>query len=193
MRITIFRKIFIAIIFAGTISLLNAQDRRSIPLDMFLIIDGSAALEHSRDEIFTWINEQVIDRVLMDGDRITIWAAGDSARVIHSATISGDAGKREIRERLQTLEARGETADFSGALMDLASRLPPPTNRSRLSYSMLITASAAGLHPALTGGAQHLLRWSRSEKSSRWQALVVAPNIGGIVQQATAAYMSSQR
>jgi len=193
MRGTILRKIFIFVILVGGLSLLSAQDRRNIPLDMYLIIDASSALELSRNEILTWIHEQVVDRILMDGDRITIWAAGDSARVIHSATISGDAGKREIRERLQALEARGDTPDFSGALRDLASRLPSTPNRNRLSYSMLIAASASGLHATLTGNAQHLLRWSRSEKSSRWQALVIAPNIGGRVQQATAAYMSSQR
>jgi len=174
--------------------LLNAQDRRTIPLNMYLIIDGSSALERSRNEIVAWLNEQVVDRILMDGDNITIWAAGDSARVIHSATISGEAGKREIRERLQTLDARGETADFSGALRDVASRLSQTaSDRSRLSYAMLIAASAEGLQPALAGGGQQLLRWSRSEKSSRWRALVVAPNIGGRVQQAAAAYMSSQR
>jgi len=191
MRITILRKIFIAFILAGVLPLLNAQDRRAIPLDMYLIIDGSSALEHSRNEIVAWINEHVVDRILMDGDNITIWSAGDSARVIHSATISGDAGLREVRERLQGLEARGPTADFSGALRDAASR-SAQTGRSRLSHTMLIAASVEGLQPALSGGAQ-LLRWSRSEKSARWQVLVVSPNIGGRVQQATAAYMASQR
>jgi len=192
MQVSILRKIFLLAILAGGVSMLDAQQRRSIPLDMYLIIDSSSALEQSRGEILSWIHEQVVDRILMEGDRITIWAAGDSARVIHSATISGDAGKREIRERLQTLEASGQTPDFPGALRDLYSRLAQ-SDRNRLSYSMLITASVMGLQPTLTGNAQHLLRWSRSEKSSRWQALVVSPNIGGRVRQAAAAYMSSQR
>ena len=192
MRITLLRKIFIVFIFVGFLPLLNANDRRAIPLDMYLIIDGSSALEQSRNEIVAWVNEQVVDRILMDGDRITIWSAGDSARVIHTATISGEAGKREIRERLQTLEARGGTADFAGALRDAAARTAQ-TGRARLSHTMLITASAESLQPALTGGAHQLLRWSRSEKSARWQVLVVSPNIGGRVQQATAAYMASQR
>jgi len=191
MRMTIFRKILIAFILAAVLPLLNAQDRRTIPLDMYLIIDGSSALEQSRSEIIAWVNEQVVNRILMDGDSITIWSAGDSARVIHSATVSGDAGIREIRERLQALEAGGRTADFAGALRDAASRTAR-ADRSRLSHTMLIAASAEGLQPALSGGAQ-LLRWSRSEKSARWQVLVVSPNIGGRVQQATTAYMNSQR
>ena len=191
MYITVLRKFFIALILVGILPLLNAQDRRTIPLDMYLIIDGSSALEQSRSEIMAWINEQVVDRILMDGDSITIWSAGDSARVIHSATISGDAEIREVRERLGALEARGNTADFAGALRDAASR-SAQTGRSRLTHTMLIAASVEGLQPALSGGAQ-LLRWSRSEKSARWQVLVVSPNIGGRVQQATTSYMASQR
>ncbi|MCL2232330.1 MAG: VWA domain-containing protein [Treponema sp.] len=191
MQITLLRKIFIVFIFVGFMPLLNATDRRAIPLDMYLIIDGSSALEQSRSEIVAWVNEHVVDRILEDGDSITIWSAGDSARIIHSATISGEAGIREVRETLGALDARGGTADFAGALRDVASRTAQ-TGRSRLSHTMLIAASAEGLHPALTGGAQ-LLRWSRSEKSARWQVLVVSPNIGGRVQQAAAAYMASQR
>jgi len=134
-----------------------------------------------------------VDRILMDGDRITVWAAGDRARVIHSATISGDATKREIRDQLQTLSTEGERADFSGALRDAAARqTQAAAGRSRLSYTMLVTASAEALEPALSGGARDMLRWSRSEKFSRWQVFVVAPDIGGRVRQAAAAYMSSR-
>ena len=185
------RKLFTLILFAGFLPLLNAEGRRTIPLDVYLIIDGSAALERSRGEIVAWIGEQVIDRILMDGDSVTIWAAGDSARIIHSGVISGEAGRREIRERIQTLDARGQTPDFSGALADAASRLSG-AGRDRLTHTMLITASAGGLQPAFTGSARHLFRWFRSEKSAGWQVLVMAPHIGARVQQAAAAYMSSQ-
>jgi len=194
MRLIILRRIFIAVSLLAFLPLLNAQDRRTIPLDMYLIIDGSSAMEHSRNEIAAWINEQVVNRILMDGDRITIWAAGTSARVIHSATVSGDAGRREIAERLRTLETGGQAADFSGAMTNVASSLTQRAgDRSRLSYTVLIAASAESLQPAFSGNAQHLFRWFRSEQSSRWQALVMAPGIGTRVQQAAAAYMASQR
>ena len=185
------QKIFILIFLIGFSSLLHAQDRRTIPLDLYLIIDGSSAMEDSRDEIAAWVNDHVIDRILMEGDRITIWTAGSAARVIHSAEISGDAEKQAIRDLLGAMDARGATADFSGAITDAASRLS--ADRSRLSHTMLITASAEGLRPAFTGSARHLFQWFRSEQFSRWQVLVVGPDIGARVRQAAAAYMASQR
>jgi len=133
----------------------------------------------------------VVDRILMDGDRITIWAAGDSARVIHSDTLSGADGKTELKDKLKALAAEGETADFAGALRDAASRLSQ-AGSGRLAYTMLVTASAVSLEPAL-GSARDLFRWFRSERYSRWQVLVVAPDIGSKVRQSAAAYMSSRR
>ena len=188
------RKLLILIVLVSYLPLLNAEDRRTIPLDMNLIIDGSSSLENSKKETLSWISEQVVDRILMDGDKITIWTAGDNARVIHSDTISGPGGKKEIKDKLQALGTEAKTADFSGALRDAASRAAQTaSDQSRLPYTMLVAASAEGLEPALTGSAQGLFRWFRSEKYSRWQVLIVAPDIGRKVQQAAAAYMSSQR
>ena len=193
MRNTNLRKTIILIILVGFVPLLNAEDKRSLPLDMYLIIDGSSSLESSKSETIAWINDQVIDRILMDGDKITIWTAGERARIIHSDTLSGAAGKKEIKDKLAALETGGKAADFSGALSDVASRLSQSSGQNRLPYTMLVTASAEGMEPALSGSSQGLFRWFRSEKYERWQVLVVAPDIGRKVQQTAAAYMSSRR
>jgi hypothetical protein len=197
MRSITIKKLLSLTIFIGLFGLFplaNAEAQRAIPLDVYLIIDASAALQQNRGEIMAWINEQVIDRLLADGDSITIWSAGASAALIHSAVIAGDAGRNEVRARLQALQAGGQSADFSGALGQVASRLAQRgADRSRIPYTLLITGSAEGLHPAFTGGAGHLFRWFRAEHSSRWQALVMAPHIALQVQQAAAAYINSQR
>ena len=194
MKITNIRKLFILIILVSFIPLLNAEDRRIIPLDMYLIVDGSSSLENSKSDTIAWINSQVVDRILMEGDRITIWTAGDRAQLIHSGTITAAAGggKSELKGKLQALELRGKNADFSGALRELTTRVSQ-TASNRLAVAMLVTASAEGLEPVLTGSSQGLLRWFRSEKYERWQVLVVAPDIGKKVQQAAGAYMSSIR
>jgi hypothetical protein len=175
-------------------ALIHAEDRRTIPLDMYLIIDGSSALKNGKQDTIAWIGDQVVDRILMDGDKITIWAAGDKAQVIYSETLSGSAGKKEIRAKLQALDTGGKSADFSGALREAAGRISQGSqDRSRLAYTMLVTASARGLEPVLTGNSQGLLRWFRSEEYARWQVLIVAPDIGNKVRRAAAAYMSSVR
>ena len=162
---------------------IRAENRRLVPLDMFLIIDASQSMENTKTEIIAWVNQRVVDQILMDGDRITIWSAGDRAEIIYSDTISTDVSKNELRTVLTGLETRGENADFSGALRELQGRVSG-VSPDRMSYSMLITASAEGLEPVLSGDTRALLRWSRSERYERWQVLILAPEIGPRVQQA---------
>ena len=170
---------------------LNAQNRRVIPLDVFLIIDASESLESSKNEVISWLNERVVDEILSDGDRITVWAAGDRATIIHSDIIFGNSSKNALRNSLRLLDTSGKSADFEGALKELYPRVSN-TAPNRLSYTMLISSSAAGLEPVLSGETRSMLRWSRSERSERWQAFVIAPDIGPRVQRAAAEFMEGQ-
>ncbi|MCL2318947.1 MAG: VWA domain-containing protein [Treponema sp.] len=190
-----FGKTLILSILVGFLPLAaNAEDKRTIPLDLYLIIDSSSTLKNSKNDTVAWISSQVVDRILMTGDKITIWTAGDKAQVIFSDTVSGDAVKKQIKDKLAALNTGGKTADYSGALRDVLSRISQASgDKSRLPYTMLVTGSAEGLEPTLSGGSQGLLRWFRSEQYARWQVLVVAPDIGKRVQQAAAAYMASLR
>jgi hypothetical protein len=193
MRSYILGKLLILIVLVGFFSpVLNAEDTRSIPLDMYLIIDGSTALENSKSDAIAWINNQIIDRILIEGDNISIWAAGDTAQMIFSGTISDSDGKKGIKDKLLTLDTEGNIADFAGAIREVSTRVSQ-TPQTRMAYTMLITASAEGLRPVLSGGSQSLLRWFRSERYERWQVLILAPDIGTKVQQAAANYMNAFR
>jgi len=193
MQSNILRKLVILTILVNFLPLVNAEDKRTIPLDIYLIIDGSAALRSSKNDAVDWIYRQVVDRILTDGDKITVWNAGDRARIIYSDTVSGSGGnsaaKTALKDKLAALDTDARTADFSGALMEILPKVSQ-TPQDRLACTMLITASAEGLEPALNGSAQNLFRWFRSEKYERWQVLVVAPDIGRKVQQKAQAYMS---
>ena len=192
MQSKFFGKIIILTVLVSILPLLHAEDKRTIPLDMYLIVDGSTALKGSKDDAISWINQQVVDRILIDGDRITVWSAGDRSRIIYSDTISASIGKGALKDKLKALETDGKTADFSGAMKDVLSKVSQ-TPKERLAYTMLITASAEALEPALNDNSQTLLRWFRSEKYERWQVLVIEPDIGRKVRQKAQAYMSSIR
>jgi len=171
--------------------LLTAQERRSIPLDLYLIIDTSEGFQEARNETVNWLNEQVIDRLLMEGDRMVIWSAGSTARVIHSETVGTQ--KNEAKDKLRNIEISGSVADFSGALGDAASRATRENPRGdRISYTMIVSGSAENLAPSIEGNSSGIFRWFRAEKYSRWQVLVAGPNINQKVRQAAAAYMSSR-
>ena len=171
-------------------SFLGAEDSRSLPLDLYLIIDASEGFLESKDETVAWINAEVIDRLLQEGDRLVIWSAGEKAAIIYSETVG--AQKEEAKQKLLNLETNGKNADFAAAIREAASRSGlDETGRKRISYALLVSGSAENLAPALEGSSAGLFRWSRAEKYSRWQALVIAPNIGEKVRRAAADYMSS--
>ena len=185
------RGFIILIVLVMFVSFLRADDKRGIPLDLYLGIDCSESITDVKNEALTWVSSKIVDRLLVEGDKVTIWSAGDRAQIIHNGEISG-GGKQEIMDLLQNLVTNGKTADFPGALRDLAPRVSQ-TDQNRLSYTVIVTSSAGGLESALTGSSQSLLRWSRSEKYSGWQVLVAAPDIAPNVRQAALNYMSSQR
>jgi Mg-chelatase subunit ChlD len=185
------RLFLILIILVGFSSFLKADDKRVIPLDLYLVIDCSESMNRVKSDAFDWVYTKMVDRLLIEGDKVAIWSAGESAQIVHNGEISVSGGKQEIRDLLQNLVTGGKSADFSGALRDLAPRLFR-TDQSRLPYTVLVT-SAVGLEGALSGGSQELLRWFRSEKYSGWQVLVAAPDIAPKVRQAASNYMSSQR
>ena len=186
------RLFIILIILVGFISAVNADDRRVIPLDLYLVIDCSESINNVKNDAITWVYSNVVDRLLIEGDKVTIWSAGDKAQIIYNGEISASGGKSEIRDLLQNLATNGNSADFSGALKDLEPRVSG-TDQSRLPYTMLVASSAEKLESTLSGSSRTLLRWSRSEIYSGWQILIAEPNIAMKVTQAAASYMSSQR
>jgi hypothetical protein len=159
-------------------------------MDMYLIVDGSESFQNAKNDAVTWINTQVVDRILLDGDRVTIWRVGDSTQIIFSGEVIGR--KDEIKNALDTLRIEGRAPNFSEALIDAASRVSQ-TSQDRMSYTMLVTASAEGLESTLTGNARNLLRWFRSERYERWQVLVVGPDIAPRVREAAASLMGFLR
>ena len=181
------KRIFLVVaLFAVILPRLTAEDSRSIPMDLYLIIDGSEAFRSSKAGAIAWINERVVDRLLMEGDRISVWAAGERAELVFSGVVSsGD--NQAVKDKLASITATGRNADFYGALRNVHSGI----SGDRLSYTLLVTASAGGLERAIAGDTQGLLRWFRSERYEQWQVLSIAPDIGGKVSQAAAAYMNS--
>jgi len=158
------------------------------PIDVNLIIDGSAALSDVKEEVTSWVCDR-LDQILVDGDKITIWNAGSAARVIYSQTINGrtdiEAAKKSVRE----LEvSASSTADFSGALREAASVSLQRRQNSIFSYTLLISASPEAHSSALESPQANLLRFSRVEEFPAWRALVVGLNLETRVKRAAASF-----
>ncbi|MCL2805106.1 MAG: hypothetical protein FWD26_04125 [Treponema sp.] len=175
------RKLIFAILAVFCLSPLFGADRA--PINVNLIIDGSSSLGAVKTNVTDWVSGR-LDQILAAGDRVTIWSAGSSARVIYSGTMNSqsdrDAAKRSIRD----LSGSGTSADFSGALREAAAL----RSSAGFSYTLLISASPAALTSTLSGPQANLMRFSRIEEFSGWRAIVVGLNIDARVKSSAASF-----
>ena len=178
-------KILIALIALSGLFPLYGEDRRSSPIAVNLIVDGSSALGGVMDAVSAWVSGSVLDRILQDGDSVTVWIAGGEAKIAYSDTVTGSGGKDTIKKAITTIPAQGDTADFAGALRDAAFR-----NSGGITYTLLISASAAALSPTLLGANASLVRFSRVEEFRGWRAMVIALNIDSKVRRAANAWLA---
>jgi len=176
---TVLTLIFAAFIF---LSPLYGADAQRIPINVNLIIDGSASLSAVKDEITSWVLGR-LEEILTEGDNVTVWSAGPQARVIYSGRINSAADSETVKNTIRQLSGSGETADFSGALREASTR-----QSASFSYTLLISASGASLSSVLSSPQANLLRYSRVEEFSTWRALVVGLDIDARVRRAAAAF-----
>jgi hypothetical protein len=154
------------------------------PIDVYLIIDGSASLASVKNEVNAWISGR-LDQILTDGDMVTVWSAGPQSKVIYTGKIEGAPGKEAVKKSISDLVPAGNRPDFSGALRDAASR-----RNSSYSYTLLISASPAALTSLLLSPQANLLRFSRIEEFPDWRALVVGLNLDEKIKKSATAYFS---
>jgi len=172
------------IVFCGLSPLYGAEPPRS-PIDINLIIDGSAALANTKEEITAWVFKR-FDQMFVEGDRVTVWNAGGTARIVYNNRINNEADREAFRKSIQDISAAGSSADLSGALREAAAR-----ESSGLCYTLLISASPMALSSLLSGPQANLLRFSRVEEFSGWRALVIGLNLDTRVRNAAAEFFGS--
>ncbi|MDR1836425.1 MAG: hypothetical protein LBQ89_02085 [Treponema sp.] len=170
--------------FLSSLSPLYAADTQRPPIDVNLIIDGSSAFQSVKEEVTVWVYER-LDRILAEGDRVTVWSAGPAAGIVYSGSINSDADKEALKRSIGGLSASGETADFSGALREAAAR-----QSSSFSYTLLISATSA-FSSVMASPQSNILRFSRVEEFSTWRALVVGLNLDARVRRAASAFFGS--
>jgi hypothetical protein len=167
----------------------RAADSRSIPIEVNIIMDGSAAMQEADSGAIEWVCGNVIDTLLREGDTLRIWIAGETAQVLFSGPVKDETAKEDIRKLLRSPLPGSGTADFTGALRE-ASRLSASRTGAAMTYTLLVTASSAGLSPTLLGAGAQYMRYSRVMEFSGWRALVIALNADSWVQNAAKSYMT---
>ncbi|MDR2096772.1 MAG: hypothetical protein LBP76_14815 [Treponema sp.] len=162
--------------------LLGALDIRKTPVDMYVVIDGSSFMAGTKEEAFKWLNREIIDRILQEGDSLSIWKAGNSADLIYTGSLKDGAEREQLKNLLESFKTEDQRADFESALKD-AARLSGGKTGKRFVYTLLVggTGSALSPHEDISGG---LFRYSRVEEFSGWRVLSIATGIQAQVRRA---------
>jgi hypothetical protein len=186
MRINITKTIIFVLFFAHGLVPLHTADIRTSPITVNLIIDGSQALTGVRDEVSAWVSAALLDRILQNGDQVTVWSAGGKAQTVYSGTLRDGAEKDAIKQAIAAIPGLGDAPDFAGALREAASRSPD----GGISYTVLVSGSPAALSPTLLGPQAGLVKFSRIEEFPSWRAMIVALNIDSKVRRAATGWLA---
>jgi hypothetical protein len=152
---------------------------------MYIIIDGSENLRAKKDAALQWLCDSVVDTLLQGGDRLTVWVAGDAARVVYAGAVEGEESREGIKTAIRSVTPQGAVADYSGALKQAAAAV---RRAEGMTYTLVISGRGGG---ATSGdrAALAFLRYSRVLEFPGWQAQVVGLDIASRVEQAAAAFV----
>ncbi|MDR1900874.1 MAG: hypothetical protein LBQ88_01135 [Treponema sp.] len=167
--------------------LLGALDSRKTPVDMYLIVDGSLFMKETKEDAFKWLNREIIDNILQEGDSLSIWKAGDSAELIYTGYLKDNSEREKLKGLLQSFKNEDLRADFESALRDAVRRSGGKTGK-RFVYTVLIGGVGSALSPD-ENISDGLFRYSRVEEFSGWRVLHIATGIQSQVKQAADAFM----
>jgi len=172
---------------AASTARLWGGDARTVPIDLYLIIDSSSAMDQEKESAFTWLCTTVVDGILQQGDTIKIWTAGQKPELIYSddSGIDKEAAKKAIR----SIRFEGETADYRGSLREVQAKVQ---SGKRVAYTLLVSGSQAKDPPSQEAESAGLLRYSRVDHFSGWRVLTVGFDLDTRVQRASAYYMNQQ-
>lgn len=160
---------------------------RAVPMDMYLVVDGSTALKNGRERALQWLCDYAVDGLLREGDRLHIWIAGKTAERIFSETLDEEHTKDSVKTLLRGITLKAVKPDYAGALRDV-SGMTAAVGEGRITYTLLISGAGG----SSTAGQQltSLLRYSRAQEFSGFRAIVTDPGIGPMVREAASAYMN---
>jgi hypothetical protein len=164
-----------------------AEDRRAFPIAVYLIIDGSEGIKNGKNAAAAWINDYIVDKILQEGDELTVWIAAEKAKVLFSASLGGTAQKETVKELLRSLNPEGSAADYTGALQDVLARESRRSGQG-ISYTLLVTGTAGGLFRG--NPPAEFLRYSKVQEFPGWRVQVVGLGLGPGIQKAVSDYMS---
>jgi hypothetical protein len=175
-------------VFLFALSGARAADVRTTPMNINVILDGSREMGAFMDQAADWLCDYLVEGVLVEGDWLNIWIAGEKAQRAYSGLLGGGEWKETVKKTFRSFAPEAGQADFAGALGE-ASRFSGGRGGDIPAYTILVCGPARGLVSLETEGAAYL-RYSRNREFAGWRVVTVALDAGPEIRKAARAYLA---
>ncbi|MFQ3547288.1 MAG: vWA domain-containing protein [Termitinemataceae bacterium] len=171
-------------------------DSRSIPLDMYLLIDTSKAMGSQLPEAVQWFESEILTELMQVGDECTLWTLSQQPQEIFSRSITSIDDFEIIRKQLKTIGSLRNTSDFSTStdiLAGIQKAQLADTKRGtqeRIAVIFLLLGTGAEGPSKNTEGTASVLRYSRVEDFYGWKLFILGVNIEERTKAAAKQYMA---
>jgi hypothetical protein len=166
------------------------EDARSIPVDVYVIVDSSSSMEKGKEEAVNWICTAVIDGIARAGDSLSVWTAGEKPELIYSKTVSAET-KEEAKNVIRQIRFSGSAADYKGALNEVQAKALAARG-GRMAYTLLISGANPKDPPIKEAESAGLLLYSRVESFSGWKVFTVGLDVSARIRESADSYMKNR-
>jgi hypothetical protein len=114
---------------------------RTIPVDIFLMIDKSLSMAEPGkfDSLRKWVQDQLIDQVLIDGDWITIYQFYGKSSNLLTMDVNSTADRKKIIRTIAGIKPNGQYTDIGLALDTIKDALKERGPNGRHKILLLLT------------------------------------------------------
>ncbi len=114
---------------------------RTIPVDIFLMIDKSQSMAESGkfESMHQWVRDQLIGQILIDGDWITLYDFYGKAENLLTFTVQNEGDRQKIIKTIDLIKPDGQYTDIGLALDTIKRALDKRGTNDRFKIMLLLT------------------------------------------------------
>lgn len=129
----------LAILFAS--SLACFADKRTENIDIILALDKSLSMGENQkiDAVSRYANTWLLDEVLIPGDFLVVIAFYGKAEVVVSETVSDEAVKQRIKDKISQIRGNGRFTDIGNALDVMKTQMEKYKDDGRKKFVLMMT------------------------------------------------------
>ena len=133
---TVFFIFYFCIIFSAIFA-----GERSIPVDIFLMIDKSKSMAEPGkfDSLHTWVRDTLVTEMLIQGDWITVWEFYEKPHELQTMTIKDENDRARLIKTIDGITPDGAFTDIGSALDSIQILLNKRGRNNRYKILLLVT------------------------------------------------------